>query len=403
MSGLMSSAWLAMHALLAVPVLWIWLQTLFARDPRCQGGETQTLIRPADSQTLILIPAHNESVGLVPTLESLRQQLVEGDQILVVADNCRDDTADIARSAGVCVVERGDTSRRGKGWALDFGVRHIEANRSKFNPKYVMIFDADCLLTPGSLNRLIARCVRTQLPVQGLYLMSAEANAGLQKRIAEFAWRMKNKVRPLGGSHLGSPCQLAGTGMIFPWSVLVDTPLASGNIVEDMQMGVDLALKGYPPQFEPLAVLTSKFPESSEGAQSQRARWEHGHIATLLHAGPQLIGAGLRRMSPPLVLMGIDLMVPPLALLSMSIGGVVLLDLVIWWLSGWSVAWWFGLFLLFLLTMAVAITWKRHGEGTITGRELLMAPLYALRKIPLYVAFVFKRQTHWVRAKRDGE
>lgn len=404
MNGVMRSVWLAVHALIAVPVVWVWLQTLFAgRSTKAFSEQADDQSRPHDQALVVLIPAHNEGRGLVPTLESLRAQLRDGDRLLVVADNCQDDTADVARECGALVIERRDTSRRGKGWALDFGVQHLKSQAAGPTPAFVMIFDADCVMLPGGVDRVVAHCASIQRPVQAMTLMTVAPGSGMQQRFAEFAWRMKNKARPLGGRNLGAPCQLTGTGMVFPWSIIVKAPLASSNIVEDMQMGVDLALKGHLPRFEPLAILTSKFPDSSEGAQSQRARWEHGHMATLLHAGPQLVAAGVRRLSPALIIMGIDLMVPPLALLVMALVGLVLIDLAWWAFWGWATASWVSLGLLSMFTMAILLTWWRHGEGTITGRELLMAPLYALRKIPLYVAFVFKRQTEWVRAKRDGE
>ena len=74
----------------------------------------------------VLVPAHNESSGLLPTLANIQSQLLPGDRLLVVADNCSDDTAALARAAGAEVVERNDPTRRGKGYALDWGVQHLE-------------------------------------------------------------------------------------------------------------------------------------------------------------------------------------------------------------------------------------------------------------------------------------
>src|SRR5262245_47749036 len=71
---------------------------------------------------VILMPAHDEEVGIAATIANVREQLVPGDRILVVADNCTDETATIARAAGVEVAERSDPDRRGKGFALDFGL-----------------------------------------------------------------------------------------------------------------------------------------------------------------------------------------------------------------------------------------------------------------------------------------
>jgi hypothetical protein len=82
---------------------------------------------------------------------------------------------------------------------------------------------------------------RTGRPVQALYLMLAPADAGLARRLAQFAWRVRNWARPAGWHRLGLPCQLMGTGMAFSWDMLRDAPLANASIVEDMKLGIDLA------------------------------------------------------------------------------------------------------------------------------------------------------------------
>src|SRR5205085_6347229 len=73
----------------------------------------------------VLMPAHNEAAGIAASLATVTPQLVAGDRLLVVADNCVDDTAAVAAAAGAEVVQRRDTTRRGKGYALGFGLRHL--------------------------------------------------------------------------------------------------------------------------------------------------------------------------------------------------------------------------------------------------------------------------------------
>src|SRR5580704_2288892 len=80
-----------------------------------------------DARVAVLVPAHNESRGLLPTLEDIKRQLRPGDRVLVVADNCTDDTAAVAAAAGAEVIERHDPTRRGKGYALDFGIQHLSS------------------------------------------------------------------------------------------------------------------------------------------------------------------------------------------------------------------------------------------------------------------------------------
>ncbi|MFN9174324.1 MAG: glycosyltransferase family 2 protein [Synechocystis sp.] len=115
----------------------------------------------------ILIPAHNEAAVISTTLDSLLTQVESPSQILVVADNCTDNTADIARHHQVEVLERHDSDRRGKGFALDFGVNALRDNP----PDIVIFMDADCLVEPGAIAALLREAQSKQHPIQALYLL----------------------------------------------------------------------------------------------------------------------------------------------------------------------------------------------------------------------------------------
>jgi glycosyltransferase involved in cell wall biosynthesis len=136
----------------------------------------------------VVVPAHNESSGLLPALTNIQAQLFPHDRLLVVADNCSDDTADVARAAGAEVVERNDLTRRGKGYALDWGVRHLGPNA----PEIVVIVDADCKLADRAIDNLAYNCAMALRPVQALYLMTAPIGSSVNYRAAEFSWRVKN-------------------------------------------------------------------------------------------------------------------------------------------------------------------------------------------------------------------
>lgn len=396
--------WLLVHAVLALPVVMVTLQIFVAR-------RTPPLATPdmaADAQrkhatrasVAVLVPAHNERAGIAATLQSIKPQMREGDRLIVVADNCSDDTAAIARSFGAEVLERVHLTQRGKGYALDHGVAHLKATTP---PGMVLMCDADCHLAAGSLDRLVNTCMQTNQPVQALDLMKARPGADMQQRFAEFAWRVKNQVRPSGGARLGVPCALMGTGMIFPWSVIATAPLASGHLAEDVQLGVNLVLAGHFTRFEPRALVTSEFPQSTAGAQVQRSRWEHGALDNLVAFVPKLLVAGLVQRRMRLIGTALDLMVPPLALLLMLLGVLLIVNGIVAWTTGWWTPAIVSLAILVLFASGVVVAWVRFGQGTVTAGELLAAPWYAARKIPLYVAFLVKRQTQWVRAKRDDE
>ena len=135
--------------------------------------------------------------------------------------------------------------------------------------------------------------------------------AGVEPGVAA-AGRVKNWVRPLGLMALKLPCQLMGTGMAFPWDVVRSADLASGRIVEDLKLGLDLALSGSPPLFCPSAVVTSEFSVSVKGADAQRERWEYGHINLILTLAPRLLYLAILRGNLGLLALTLDMAVPPL-------------------------------------------------------------------------------------------
>jgi cellulose synthase/poly-beta-1,6-N-acetylglucosamine synthase-like glycosyltransferase len=354
---------------------------------------------PARPRLAILMPAHNEALVIAESLLSVSPQLEQGDRLLVVADNCTDETSLIASANGAEVIIRTDLVRRGKGYALDYGIRHLALDA----PDTVIVIDADCQVATGSIGLLARYCGLSNRPVQSLYLMNAGKDAGLRMRIAEFAWTIKNHVRPMGLLRLGLPCQLMGTGMAFPWACISAASLATGQLVEDLQLGIELAQAGSPPVFYPNAVVTSRFPTSAEGARGQRMRWEHGHLSVILNEAPRLFWDSVKSMRLDTLAMALDLSVPPLSLL-------VLQTALLWLACG---AFWLftrKLLPLGLMSVAAALicisvlaSWSRFGRHIISFGSLALALIYPLGKIPIYFKFLLARQREWVRSKRDGD
>ena len=343
----------------------------------------------------VLVPAHNEESGIAATIAAVLPQLAPGDRLLVVADNCSDATAAAARSAGAEVIERA-SDLRGKGYALGHGIDHLRTNP----PSSVIIVDADCLLAPGALAALLQDLAHAGRPVQALYLMQAAADAGLGRRLAQFAWRVRNWARPAGWHRFGMPCQLMGTGMAFSWDMLKDARLANASIVEDMKLGIELATLGTAPVFCDRALVTSQFPDSVAATGTQRTRWEHGHIEMILREVPPMFRAALARRDWRLFGLAVDLAVPPLALLAglLALDGV--LSLAGWWLGGGRAAVVLAALLLGTFFVSILLAWAVRGRDLVRLTELLAVPWYVVAKVPIYVRFIVRRQKAWVRTDR---
>ena len=382
---------------LLVPAGVLLLQMLAAWPVRGAAADLAGLLSSPRPRLAVLMPAHNESAGIVPAIDAVNKQLRPGDRLLVVADNCADDTARVAGAAGAQVAERTDPLRRGKGYALDFGVRRLAADP----PEVVVIVDADCEVHPGALDRLARECMARQRPVQALYLMRSAPGAGLKTRIAEFAWAVKNHARPLGNQRLGLPCQLMGSGMAFTWAQIEAAPLASGHIVEDLQLGLDLAAKGAAPYFCPEALVTSVFPVSDDGLTAQRTRWEHGYLDVMFAQGPRLLCQAVAGLQIGPVFSALDLCVPPIASMMLIQSACLILSGAAWAASHDAVP--FGLASLAFATsvLAVGLGWWRFGRRIVSLGELMGVPSYMVGKIPMYVRALRRRQVEWVRTHRD--
>jgi cellulose synthase/poly-beta-1,6-N-acetylglucosamine synthase-like glycosyltransferase len=390
--SLVSTAALLIGSVLAIPAFFFGLQCFAGAAAYRRRGA----YRGERPSVAVIVPAHNEESCIGPTLRTILPQLRAGDRMVVVTDNCTDRTAAVARSLGAEVHERTDGLRRGKGYALDAGIRYLAAAPCSL----VLFVDADCALDAGAMDGLAAIAAVAGRPVQGRNLMKAPAGAAVDVKVAEFAYVVKNLVRTTGLLRLGLPCQLMGTGMVIPWHILRKADLASGNIVEDMKLAFDVAQMGHAPTFCPEFGIVSFFPESEKGAISQRRRWERGHL--------EMIGAALRHLARPgsirtwsaLALL-IDRMILPVTLLFAVLAGWTLLTLAM------AVA---GLgkapFLLAAASLAVflfatATAWFQYGRSIVPAHMIWSVPGFVLRKLARYPTRILgNRGEGWVRTDR---
>jgi cellulose synthase/poly-beta-1,6-N-acetylglucosamine synthase-like glycosyltransferase len=343
------------------------------------------------------MPAHNEGTGIEHTVRALAPQLGPSTELWVVADNCTDDTARLAAQSGARVIERHDPERRGKGFALAYGLDHLAQDP----PEVVIIVDADCELSADGLARLAYDALEADAPIQADYVLVPNANPSPRSIVSALAFLVKNRVRPRGLTALGFPCLLTGTGMAFPWSVLRKAPPTDDNLVEDMVMGLELAQLGHPPRLCPDVTVTSALPEGEKAATKQRTRWEHGHLHTMFNYAPKLMLRGLVQLRVELCALSLELLVPPLSLLVVSlIAGTVLCALAAL-LGASGVPFAIFSFSLAAIGCGVLAGWWAYGRELVRARDLLAIPKYILWKIPVYLGFFSKgKQQAWERTDR---
>lgn len=359
-------------------------------------GPGETAIPTSQGRATIVIPAHDEEAVLGPTLASLIQALPENADILVIPDNCTDDTATIARAQHVRVAERHDLQRRGKGFALD----HARSVLASEPPAVVVVVDADCIIERSDLHRLIAGASSGR-PSQAINLLRPVAGGSPMVQISTFAFMLKNVVRQRGLQQLAGRVHLTGTGMALPWDLFAKADLATSSIVEDIRLGFELSERGSPPRLVEDAVIWSS-PSTEGGTLVQRKRWEGGFLEMARGTAPSALLNALRRLDTRGFAAALDLCVPPLALLGLINLTLLVGTGLLTWLT--SASWWpvsTFIALIGLMGAVVLAAWAKEGRAFLPARVLLRIPLYLLWKLPMYLG-LGKRgaPSEWLRTGR---
>lgn len=385
--------------LLALPVglllIYFSLETFMGWKALRREQEAQSTTRSAT--TAILIPAHNEGTIIGSTIGSLRP-VAPSARILVVADNCSDETAAEARGAGAEVAERDDHILRGKGYALSFGRDVL----SRDPPACVVVIDADCRIDAGGVDTLAREVIRSGGAVQAANLVLGEPTRSHQTAISNFAMMVKNLFRARGMMRIGGGAMLYGTGMAFPWRLFETLELATGDATEDISLGLALARSGVPVTLADHVRVTSP-PPDPRNSRGQRTRWEHGFLKSMqIHALP-LIARGLATSSRLQLAIGLHMLVPPLALL-VALSLAILAIVVGLMIAGGSGAPVYALSGAFVCAgVALVGAWLAGGREVLPVTSVLAIPVYILWKIPIYLAYLVKPNSEWNRTRRDGE
>ncbi len=219
----------------------------------------------------ILVPAHNEEAMVGATIESLLTSATTETEVIVIADNCTDATAAIAREAGATVLERSDATQRGKNYALDFAIRLLGMRAEP--PQIVAVVDADTLVSQNFATAIASAIGRGADAVQVYY--RAPASSGSLGRIRRLALALAHWSRPLGASRLDLGTTLKGNGMAFSWAT-ARNGIGGRGITEDAAFTLDLAQRGIAVRFEPGAWVEGFMAESYTDARVQDDRWERG-------------------------------------------------------------------------------------------------------------------------------
>jgi 1,2-diacylglycerol 3-beta-glucosyltransferase len=258
----------------------------------------------------IVVPAHNEASGIVATINSLRSLDYPADKfsIVVIADNCTDNTAELARNSGVTVIERFDDARRSKGFALTDVLPNVMQN-----PRFdaVVIIDADTQVDKNLLGAMSARFASGAHAAQADYQV-ANTDGGWRTELMSVAFTCFHEVRSMGRERLGLSTGLRGNGMAFTRFALETVPHQASSLVEDLEHGIALAKAGIRVVYIHEAHVRAEMPVDDDAAASQRKRWEGGRDLMRAEHGLPLLQLATKNRSKVQADLAADVLVPPL-------------------------------------------------------------------------------------------
>ncbi len=338
----------------------------------------------------VVVPAHNEEAGIASTVASL-QASNPGDllfDIFVVADNCTDRTAEVARATGAQVLTRFSETERGKGFALHFAFVQL----AQLGYDGVLIVDADTIVAPNFVFTAGSALRAGNAAVQVRYLVRNPTQS-IRARLAIIALHAFNVVRSRGRERWGLSVGLLGNGFGLRMDTLHAVPYLATSVVEDLEYHLALIRHGFSVRFLDDTAVFGEVPTGDKGARTQRARWEGGRLRMVRSTVPALLRGvlhGRLRLLEPLL----ELLLLPLAFHVCLLLVACLTPLPLARELGLA-----GLAVVVLHLLAAVLA----GGGWRDAWVLLVAPAYVLWKLMLIPSLL--RHAHsdqaWVRTERN--
>jgi hypothetical protein len=350
-----------------------------------------------------VIPAHNEEATIAQAIRSCAELDYPQDrrQVFVVADNCSDATARLARENGAVCLERTDPTCPGKGHALAWALEQIVPEEHDA----ILVLDADCRIERHAL-RVFDQHLAAGAKVLQANDVAANPDASVTSYAVAVGNLIENQLFYAPKSHLGLAVFLRGTGMVFHRDILRRHPWHTHSLVEDTEFTLQLLRAGTRVRFVGNVQVASAFPTTAAELTAQRTRWATGNIRLGKTQAFRLIGEGLRQGRGLLLDAGWTLLVlsRPLVLLQLALA--VLLGCCCVWLEPGSISTSLcltGWVLVGMQGMYFGLGIVRLGLDRGRLALLLGAPVVVLRL--LQVALVGSLRTErlvWTRTLRPG-
>jgi cellulose synthase/poly-beta-1,6-N-acetylglucosamine synthase-like glycosyltransferase len=346
----------------------------------------------------VIVPAHNEAGIIERTVSSLQRIDWPKDsyRIIVVADNCTDATAEIARGAGAEVMQRQDPVNRGKGYALEFA---FAASRRKNWATAVVVIDADAEVSPNLLEAFAARLEAGEDAVQVHYGV-LNPHASWRTRLITIAKGSFHIVRSRAREKLGVSCGIRGNGWCVSHRLLEQVPYRCFSLTEDLEYGIAIGMCGFRVAYADEAHSNADMVSGETQSRSQRTRWEAGRFQLIQQKTLPLLAAAVSRRSAVCLDLGLDLMVLPLSYVALNAFALMIVAAgASWYYPALLPYLWVGIGCLVAQVLYVLRGWQLSQVGLQGLVDLGRAPFFLLWKVLLLMR-PRKSQT-WVRTDRE--
>jgi len=348
----------------------------------------------------VIIPAHNEALEIEKTVSTVKASRYPAKDlvVMVIADNCEDETASLARSAGAVAVERTDLQNRGKGQALDWFFKTHGAIYGDCDA--LAIVDADTIVHPDFLSEVSLSLSSPNVNVMQGYYGVSNPEDNWRTALSSAALNVFHHVRPAGRNRIGGTAGLKGNGMAFKTDILKRYGWSAYSIVEDIEFSMILLKDGILVHYNPDAIVYGEMATEKKQAETQRKRWEGGRFEVFKKYGLPLLRSWAKAKTQWQYLDGfMELFTPPLSLLVMGQFLFLAVSLMMYpGLFPLSICCLLGtafyVFSGLILKKAPLYVWKC----------LFSAPFFILWKIPIYLKIAKKSERNtWERTQRKSE
>ena len=254
-----------------------WLYQLIVSICSLVKLKEKPILEDKENRFMAIIPAHNEATVVANLIESLKNQNYPKDlyDIYVIADNCTDNTAEVARNAGAIVYERFDEKKKTKGFALQWFL----AQKIEENAPYdaFCIFDADNIADENFLKAMNKKLCQGENVVQGYRDIKNPTDNWITAGYAIFYWTM-NRFYHLARYNLGLSPLLNGTGFMVRFDIIKPTGWDTNTLTEDIEFSLKNIIEGRKLGWATDAIVYDEQPTGFKQSWSQRSRWTVGHI-----------------------------------------------------------------------------------------------------------------------------